>query len=43
MIQLNRSHFLLSAAAWGGMLQFLVCVVWAMQLYADGFSPLPLD
>ena len=38
MIQLNRSHFLLSVAAWGGMLQFLVCVVCAMQLSADGYS-----
>ncbi|MCX7421830.1 MAG: hypothetical protein NT013_20085 [Planctomycetia bacterium] len=38
MIQLNRSHFLLSVAAWSGMLQFVVCVYFAMQLFADGYS-----
>ena len=38
MIQLNRSHFLLSVAAWSGMLQFVVCVYCAMRLFDDGYS-----
>ena len=38
MIQLNRSHFLLSVAAWCGMLQFVICVKGAMQVYDGGYS-----
>ena len=38
MIQLNRSHFLLSVAAWCGMLQFVVCIHSAMQVYDGGYS-----
>lgn len=37
-LTVNRSHFLLSVAAWCGMLQFLVGTYWAMEVYPGGYS-----